>query len=283
MLYLKNLYTQLLQPDDKIVGYGVPAIKGFSVPRHIRGKSVRPLIVGPGNSRHTFDGPQILQRGACVRRENLPIRLIEHHNLRRLRRRKDPEGAIGGDAALLYVRVHILLQLLLTEIPGEVGQCTGLFNFVSCIRIRGEDIRHGLRTNLAADGIPHRRLQVGNRTLGVALHIDPPFPAGCIVELLHQRIEGRLLRAVIVVPDRQGHRVLGIQGAFVSAAWQNKQQRRRQTYQTYSFHCHLCDSHGSLPLSSSIHKFNRFCLKNNRIPKCSNAGLSLKQFSKYPS
>ena len=127
----------------------------------------------------------------------VPVGLVEHHDLRGLGGGKDTQGTVRRDAPLLNVGVHVLLQLLFrveggemtlnvpedalrrlwenyyvpigvhvplqllpAEVGGEVRQGPGLLHLIGGIRVGGEDVRHGLRPHLAADGVPHSGLQV---------------------------------------------------------------------------------------------------------------------------
>ncbi len=269
VLHLEDLHPQLLHADQEIIRHRVPAVERPAVLRHVRRLAVRPLIVRLRRRGDALHGLQIRQGEARGRRKGLPVRLVEHHDLRGLGRGEYPQGAVGGDAPFLDVGVHVLRQLLLVQVLRQVGQGAGLLHLIGRIRVGGEQVRHGVRPHLSANGVPHRSLQVGYGALAVALYINPQLPARRFVEFLHQCVKGRLLGTVIVMPYRQGDRIPGIQRALVPASCQAQDSRQAQAFHKQALDKSIRFSHMPLPsyfISIFLYPYSVSTFRSRRPP-----------------
>ena len=103
------------------------------------------------------------------------------------------------------------------------------------VGIGGKQIGQCLRAYLALQGIPDGGFQIVDGAFAVAGNIDALFPADGTVEGIHNLGKGGQLGAVVVVPDGQVHRLLGVKGGGLgtaacqqSACQQSGAQRQRQ-------------------------------------------------------
>ena len=107
VLYVKNIKSHLLHADDKIVGHGIPPVKGFAVVRHIRGLGICPLIIALRHLGHTLCGGKLIDSSARSLGKRLPVGHVHHHDLGGFRHREQIKAAVIAKIAFLHVGIHI--------------------------------------------------------------------------------------------------------------------------------------------------------------------------------
>ena len=199
--------AELTGADEHIVGHRVAAEKGAAVVGNVGRLRIGPLVVALGDGDETFDGGKVII--ACARGlgEQSPVGLVEEEQLGRLCDGQDLDAAFTGEVALAQIVGDEVAALFLGEVLAEVGDLLHLVERVSCVGIGGEDVGHGSRADLPLCRGEDIGFKIVDTALAGAFDGDAVFLSDGRVELIDERVERLKLLAVVVGPDRDGHRL----------------------------------------------------------------------------
>ena len=232
VLHFKNGVAKLLCTYQHIVGHGVAAEQSLAVIGGI-GLSVGPVVVFACRFHQTFQRGKVVVACAGSIGKDLPVGVIEEHQLGGFCHWEDLDLAAAVKVALRQVAIDERIALCIAQVGRKVHQHSHLVHGVSGIRIGRENVGQFRCTHLALGGIHHTGFQIVDTAQTLGGHRNAFFCADGAVELVHQFGKAFHLVAIVIGPDcNVGHSGL-LRAA--AAAGSTAQHQRRCTQQTDAF------------------------------------------------
>ena len=234
---LDQAAAELLHPRLRNVEPRIRCEKHLAVAWNIRGLCVRPVVIHLRQRRNTLKRGELLLLSAGLRCKAVEQRLVQIQDLGGFRQRENIQPAIRQPPLLDKGR-DIPGELLLRKIAVQIGQPTGLLKLDGDLWIGCADVGHRGCARIAGGDHVQAFIELRARRDGRNVDYDPLLPAERAVEFVDQGVHGLLHVAAIVVPHRQGDRILrgGTSRMPASGKQGGDHAETRRPCQALSFH-----------------------------------------------